>query len=285
MTDFPSLYKSKTFISNTLNPTQMKKPEIIKFCAFCKDQFIASKPSATYCSNSCRTKANNQRRENEKNEAETARIQAEIDQAKHEAKEARKLKKANKVAELADAKHLADIELEIQAEIKAYELSEKNRGINSIVGMLLVNAEARETKCLVKDELKKQMNKIKLDSEMKKKRERDEEIIKAIIEMFNNPGTPNKEPDNTSKKQNDIIQPHQPQEPGDSLFPEKPNSTNAELKSNDLPSLEGMNRPGSSNRQVVTPHNENIKPAPPNNEPGKVNIAGNIIDMITSFFK
>jgi hypothetical protein len=81
----------------------MKKPEIIKFCAFCNDQFIASKPVATYCCNSCRTKACVQRKRNE---------QVKADQ------EAKRLKDQDRLLQIADARRL---KREQKAELKRVE--------------------------------------------------------------------------------------------------------------------------------------------------------------------
>jgi hypothetical protein len=263
----------------------MKKIQIAKICENCSNEFIPTRSDAKYCRPVCRTEANSLRRINEVAEAEKAKKQAEIDQAKRDDKDARALKRATKKAVNAAAESLAAEELQIQAEINAWELSERHRGINSIVGMLRVNAEVRETKRLEEEEFQKIVDRLKLAYEMNKAKERAEQIANGLAEIFKNLSTPNKETENPSKKQDDIIQPHQPQKPGDSHFQEDPNSINAELKSNDLPSLNAPNDLVSPEEQASTPHYENIKPAPPNNGPGNVNIAGNIIDLINSFFK
>ena len=130
-----------------------------------------------------------------------------------------------------------------------------------------------------KEELKKKMDKIKLDYQIKKEKERKELIANGIVEIFKNFSTPNKEPENPSKKQEGIMPPHQPQEPGDSQFPGELNSTNAELIPIDLPSFKGINGLGSPYEHTGIPH-YNIKPVPPNKGLGIRAIFEDILDTI-----
>lgn len=169
----------------------MLNNQINKYCELCGNEFTSIRPNAKFCSNSCRTKANNQRRDAESKEAEYAKKRAEIEDAKRIASDTRKLKKAKEDANIAKAKHLAEIELEIQAEIDAYELSVKKQKINSIVEMLLAKAEADAWK-LKRAELRKMMeDNTKKYKEMREAKAQEERLGKLIAGIFYDLATPN----------------------------------------------------------------------------------------------
>lgn len=112
----------------------MKKPELIKSCAFCNDQFVASRPTATYCSNSCRTKANNRRRLDEQVKADLEAKQKQDEELLSQIAFAKQLKREQK-AELKRLEQEMQYEIGLQAqeakriqdEQDAAELAEKKR--------------------------------------------------------------------------------------------------------------------------------------------------------------
>ncbi|MFA5970784.1 MAG: hypothetical protein WC780_00425 [Lentimicrobiaceae bacterium] len=261
----------------------MKKPEITKTCSFCKDLFTASRPTAKFCSNSCRTKANTQRRENEKIEAEKAAEQAIIDKEKRKAAETRKTKKAQKEADLVATKRLADIEREIQAEIDAYESAVKARGINSIVSMLQINAEAKEKQLQEVEERKKKEQKIKHYKEMKEARERGDLIRKGLVEIFTALSKTDNETGNASKNPNLSVPFTHPQKQVNLLPTIDPHPNNAELKSIDPPIPGSLNGPFSANKPGMSSTIGKGTPNPSRNEPIIKTIAEDILDALNIF--
>jgi flagellar biosynthesis GTPase FlhF len=147
-------------MSNNIKPTKMIKPEIIKYCAYCNDRFSASRPTATYCSNTCRTKACLKRKQEE---------QAKADQ------EAERLKELDRLRQIADEKRK---KREQKAELKRQEQekqAEKDRK----------DLEAKR----IQDEqfaaalLEKERNDAADQKKLKDKQEADEED-KRIIERI-----------------------------------------------------------------------------------------------------
>jgi hypothetical protein len=180
----------------------MKKLEIIKFCAFCSDQFITSRPTASYCCNSCRTKACVQRKLNEQVKADLEAQRKLAEEHLKQKADARRLKREQKAElnrekqEEQAAKDRRDADAKsIQDEIDAFETTKKNRLINSIVEMLQINAEAKEKQLLADKQRKKDDDIIRIEKEMKKAKERGEmigkgfaEIIKNLSNLINNTG-------------------------------------------------------------------------------------------------
>jgi len=96
----------------------MLKTEIIKNCEFCGDEITVTNPKAKYCGNSCKTKANLQRRENEQIEAENARKKAEFDEANRIAEAAKRDQISQIVAGLGKRRIKVEEELEEELEQK-----------------------------------------------------------------------------------------------------------------------------------------------------------------------
>lgn len=254
----------------------MTPTEIIRNCAFCNCQFKALRPTATYCSNSCRTKANNQRRENEKIEAGKAAEQAIIDEAKRKAAETRKEKKTQKEANRVNEKRLADIDFEIQAEKAAFESTEKKRVINSIVSTLRVNAEAKDKQIQEADERKKKDKQMKRDKDMKEAVDRADKIGKGLAEFIKDLSKTGKETENASKNPKLFDPPTHPQKQVNFLPPTDPHSNNTELKSIDPQIPDSLNGPFNNKKPGIT---SPMGPGTPN-QGRKVSIIKTIADDI-----
>jgi hypothetical protein len=253
-----------------------------KQCKYCGKDFDASKDSALYCSNSCRTRANNVRRETERINNEKAQKQAKIEEAKRDEKEARRLKRAKKQADSAAVERLAAEEREIQAEINAWELNEKKRGINSIVGMLLVNAVAVEKQLQVDIELKTIEDKIKHDNKMRVARERGEILGKLLVGFIIYLSNDNNGPQQSTMKPEPMTKPGNFPTIGTTLPPLNPNSFNRSLAPNDFRPPGAMGGTGTSNKSIVSSPTVKILPNPPKSEPSQ-NVFDHILDLTKIF--
>ena len=162
----------------------MKKPELIKSCAFCNDQFVASRPTATYCSNSCRTKANNLRRDSERIEAEKIEELAKIAEAKNKAAEARKIKKAEKEAKVSEEKLLEELRLQKQQEQEAAEIADKNRLANALLEQQKFMKVENVRERLEKIARKKEADREKYEKELQMARRRGEFWGNVLVEIL-----------------------------------------------------------------------------------------------------
>ena len=261
----------------------MSDLRINKKCEFCDIEFSAIRPTAKFCSNTCRTKANVQRRENEKIETQKAEKQAVIEQAKRAVAEARKLKKAEKDAELTKAKRLAELEIEIQAEIDAFESAEKKRIINSIMEKLRIKLEAREKQLQEEEGRKKAEEKFIRDKKMRDDGIRAEMIGKGIAEILNSFSNRNKLSENALTKPDPNYPSHMLKKPGRSLQPIAPTVKSNNTKPVNLMTLEGIDELSISANEKMRPPKKQTLPAPPANNQGHKSIVDNILDM-TKFF-
>jgi len=261
----------------------MSDLKVTKNCEFCDIEFSAIRQTAKFCSNSCRTKANVQRRENEKIETQKAENQAVIEQSKRAVAEARKFKKAEKEAELTKAKRLAEIEIEIQAEIDAFESAEKNRIINSLIEKLRVKIEAREKQLQEEEGCKKAEEKFIRDKKLRDDGIRAEMIGKGIAEMLNSFSNRNKLSENALTKPDPNYPSHLLKKPGRSLLPIAPTVKINNIKPVNLMTLEGIDELSISVNEKMKPPMKQTIPAPPANNQGHKSIVDNILDM-TIFF-
>lgn len=142
----------------------MKKPEITKYCTHCGDKFTASRPTATFCSNTCRTKACVQRKQDgrEKADQESQRL-LELERLQQIA-DARRLKREQK-AELKRQEQEKQNEIErqakeakrIQDEQDAADLAEKNRKEEEDLQQLKDKQEADKKQSLADKEAKRKI--------------------------------------------------------------------------------------------------------------------------------
>jgi predicted nucleic acid-binding Zn ribbon protein len=105
----------------------MKNNQSTKYCELCGNEFTSIRPDAKFCSNSCRTKANKQRRDSELKAAENVKKQAEIEDLQRQASDARKLKKANAAAAKAEKLRLEELATEARKAKAAEDEAEKQR--------------------------------------------------------------------------------------------------------------------------------------------------------------
>lgn len=281
--DFENLIYKK--INQPKTFTKSSKNNVMKImkCNFCGNEFDSIRSTAKYCSNSCRTKANDQRREKERIEAEKAEELAKIAEQKRIAAEKRKIKKDKKAAELYEAKLLADIELEIQAYIDAFESEEKVKGINSIVDLLHVNAEAREKQQKKEDIRRRNMEIFTKIEEKMKEEKRIKSKGKALAEIIFALSNPGIELENESKKAKSFGALNSTQKPFNQLIPTNQQSGITELKSNEPPLPGGIN--GSIGMKVpgITTSSRQEIPAPPKNQSTIGSIADDILSTIHIF--
>lgn len=158
----------------------MTPTEIIRNCAFCSCEFKAVRPTATYCSNSCRTKANIKRRLDERATAdqETERMQEQDRLQKIVA--AKRLKREQKaelqrqVQEKLDeiAKQAKETK-RIQDEQEAAALAEKTHKDEEDRQILKEKQEA--------DEKQRRENKVRRKNLKKKRNDRDIEKKRNIM--------------------------------------------------------------------------------------------------------
>jgi len=93
----------------------MIKREIIKYCAHCNDQFSASRPTASFCSNTCRTKACVKRKQDERAKADLEAQHLQEQLQLQLIADARRLKREQK-AELKRQEHEKQAEIDRQAQ-------------------------------------------------------------------------------------------------------------------------------------------------------------------------
>jgi hypothetical protein len=124
----------------------MNNPEITKYCTHCGDEFTASRSTATFCSNTCRTKACVQRNHDKR---------AKADQEKERLQEQKRLQ------QVADAKR-------VQREEKTALKKKEKEEIDKIARLA--------------EENKKNQDKKDADNEADQKR-RDDEVIQKLKEQ------------------------------------------------------------------------------------------------------
>ena len=164
----------------------MIKPEIIRFCAFCNDQFIASKPTATYCSNSCRTKACVKRKQDEQVKADQEAQRQKDQERLQQIADARRLKREQKAEskrqeqeKQAEIAWKAQEAKRIKEDQDAADLAEKNRKEEEDQLKLKEKQEADEKQRLADKETKRI-----LELDLKAKKElADYNRTKAWVEI------------------------------------------------------------------------------------------------------
>jgi len=99
----------------------MTKTAITKKCEFDGVEFTTFNSKHKYCSDSCKTKANNQRRENERTKAEEIRMQDKINENNRIAEVAKRIQISQIVSSLAIRRTEIDKELEDKRLLKEAE--------------------------------------------------------------------------------------------------------------------------------------------------------------------
>lgn len=163
----------------------MKTIEIFKNCEFCDTEFPTSRSTAKFCSNTCRTKANNQRRENEKIEAQKAIEQAEKDELKRKASEDRKIKKAEKAAASAEKQRIDEQKIQDQKDKEAADLVEKQRIADEAIEKQRLKKEADEKQRKADKELKDKVDKLRITEEAEANANKILIVIYAAIGVYN----------------------------------------------------------------------------------------------------
>lgn len=120
-------------------PSQMIKPEITNYCAFCGDKFSTSKPNAIFCCNSCRTKAYVKRKQDEQIQAEKEAQQQLERELKEQQANARRIRREQRaearrqeMEKQAELDRLAKETQSLKEEQIAAELAEQRRKENEI---------------------------------------------------------------------------------------------------------------------------------------------------------
>jgi hypothetical protein len=158
--------------------------EVLKICEFCGTKFVSKRTTAKFCSNTCRTKANNLRRDSERIEAEKIEELAKIAEAKNKAAEARKIKIAEKEAKVSEEKLLEELRLQKQQDQEAADIAEKNRLANAFLEQQKFIKSENEREMLEKIAQKKKADMEKRDKEMQMAKRRGEFWGNVLIEIF-----------------------------------------------------------------------------------------------------
>lgn len=164
----------------------MKKQEISKQCGFCSDNFISTKSTAKFCSNTCRTKACVKRKQDERAKADQEAQRLLEQESLQQIADARRLKREQK-AELKRQEQVDQAEIDRQAqeakrlqdEQDAAVLAEKNRKEEEEGQKLKEKQDADEKQLLADKEAQR-----RIDQDQKAKKElADYNRTKAWVEL------------------------------------------------------------------------------------------------------